>query len=85
MKNFQNELAVFSKSGANGERKLRERVEMKVDTEIDEQINGIHNKTSTHSEIEEWELKSRNQDQKQRIAKDEKQVTEYKIKRWRRS
>ena len=37
---------------------------------------GINNKTSTHSDIEECELESCNQDQKQRIPKYEKQMAE---------
>ena len=40
---------------------------------------------STHSDIEEAQQGSRNQDKKQRIPNDEKQMEEYKIKRRRRS
>ena len=83
MQNFQKESAVFRKSDTNEERKLQEHVELKVDAEIDEEMKGIYCKTSTHSDIEEAEQGSPNQDQKQRRPKDEKQMTEYKIKRRR--
>ena len=85
MQKFGKESAVFSMSDTNAERKLQEHVELKVDAEIDEEMKGIYHKKSTHSDIEEAEQGSRNQDQKQRIPKDEKQMTEYKIKRRRRS
>ena len=51
------------------------------DKGIDEEMMGINNKMSTHSDIEEFELGSCNQDKKQRIPKYEKQMTEYMIKR----
>ena len=85
MQNFQKESAVFSKSDTNEERKLQEHVELKVDAEIDAEMKGIYHKTSMHSDIEEADQGSRNQGQKQRNTKDEKQMTEYKIKRRRRS
>ena len=85
MQNFQKESAVFSKSDTNEEKKLQEHVELKVDAEIDKEMKGIYHKTSTHSDIEEAEQGSCNQDQKQSTPKDENQMTEYKIKRRRRS
>ena len=85
MQNFQKESAVFSKSDTNEKRKLQEHVELQVGAEIDEEMKGIYHKTSTHSDIEEAEQGSHIHDQKQRIPKDEKQMTEYKIKRRRRS
>ena len=85
MQKFGKDSAVFSKSDTNVEKKLREHVELKEDAEIDKEMKGIYHKTSTNSIMEECEQGSRNQDQKQRIPKDEKQMTEYKITRSRRS
>ena len=47
-----------------------------MDAEIEEEMKEIYHKTSMHSDIEEAEQVSRNQGQKQRIPKDEKQMTE---------
>ena len=60
-------------------------MELKEDEKNDKEMKGIYHKTFTHSIMEESEQGSRNQDQKQRIPKDEKQMTEYKIMRRRRS
>ena len=56
-----------------------------MDAENDKEMKGIYHKTFTHSIMEESDQGSRNQDQKQRIPKDEQQITEYKIMRRRRS
>ena len=85
MPNFQKESAVFSKSDSNEERNLQEHVELKVDAEIDEEMEGIYHKTPMHSDIEKAEQGSHNQGQKQRIPTNEKQMTEYKTMRRRRS
>ena len=85
MPNFQKESAVFSKSDSNEERNLQEHVELKVDAEIDEEMKGIYHKTPMHSDIEKAEQGSHNQGQKQRIPTNEKQMTEYKTMRRRRS
>ena len=82
---FEKKSAVFSKSDTNEEKTLREHAELKEDVEIDKEIKGIYHKTFTHSIMEESEEGSRNQDQKQKIPKDEKQMTEYKIIRRRSS
>ena len=52
-----------------------------MDAEIDKEMKGIYHKTSMHYDIEEAKQGSCNQGQRQRIPKDEKQMTEYKIMR----
>ena len=85
MQNFEKKMAVFSKSDTNEEKQLREHVVLKEDSEIDKEMKRIYHKTFTDSIMEESEKRSRNQNQKQRIPKDEKQMTEYKINRRRRN
>ena len=76
MQNFQRGPADFSKSDKNEERKLRD---LTADTENDD----INTKTSRHSDIEESEMESNNQDKTQRMQNDEKLMTFYKAKRRR--
>ena len=85
MQNFEKDSVVFKKSDTNEEKKLQEYVELKVDAENDKEMKGIYHKKFTHSIMEESEQGSHNQDQKQRIPKEEKQITEYKIMRKRKS
>ena len=76
MQNFQRGPADFSKSDKNEERKLRD---LTADTENDE----VNTKTSRHSDIEESEMESDNQDKTQRMQNNEKLMTFYKAKRRR--
>ena len=60
MQKFGKDLAIFSKSNTNEEKKLREHVELKEDAEIDREIKGIYHKTFTHSIMEETKHGSSN-------------------------
>ena len=76
LQNFQRRPADFSKSDKNGERKLR-------DLTADTENNEVNTKTSRHSDIEESEMESDNQDKTQRMQNDEKLMTFFKAKRRR--
>ena len=77
MQKFGKDSAVFSKSDTNERKNMRTcGVERGEIAEIDKEMKGIYHKMLTHSIMEKSEQGSRNEDQKQKIPKDEKQMTE---------
>ena len=80
MQNFQKGSADFSKSDKTEERKLRD---LTADTENDEKMKGINTETSRHSDIEESEMESDNQEKTQIMQNNEKLMTFSKAERRR--